>query len=116
MATPNGRKQSNGNHGNSRVRYLRCQAEPGMFSGELLVYLSGIDPVTKDKRIKVQLLADESEVEKMDHTPKRNQPASGWLRVTLAGETGNIAEVVLPQPAQPVGESMLVEADELKLT
>jgi hypothetical protein len=100
----------------SYIRYLRCRAEPGMFKGELLVHLSGFDPLERGKRIAVQLLADEREVESLARTPKHNQPADGWLRVALAVEEGGVAEVILPQPAQPVGERVLVDAKELRTT
>jgi hypothetical protein len=96
-----------------RVRYLPCRAEPGMFRGELLVYLDGFDP-EKRKRITVQLLVDEHEVENLEGEPRRNKPARGWVRVTFAGQQGDFAAVILPQPAQPVGESLLVESNDLR--
>jgi hypothetical protein len=103
--------------GATSIRYLPCQVEPGMFRGELLVYLHGFDPERVDQRIKVQMLADENEVVGLSGVPKRNQPVAGWVRVTLAREQpSGIAEVILPQPAQPVGETLVVDAKELKST
>jgi hypothetical protein len=91
-----------------------------MFKDELLVYVNGFDPVERGKTIKVQLLVDQQEVEGLRGTPKRNQPASGWLRVTLTEDNDKpeegIAAVILPQPAQPVGETLLVDANELTRT
>lgn len=83
----------------SIVRYLPCQAEPGMFRGELLVYANGFDPEKPDKSIRIQMLVDENEVEGIRGVPKRNQPAAGWLRVTLAGKINGLCKIILPQPA-----------------
>src|SRR5438270_1071833 len=85
------------------IRYIPCQAEPGMFRDELLVFLRALNPDKRGESIKVQMLVDQSEVTNLNATPKRNKPANGWLRVTLAKEQDRIAEIVLPQPAQPVG-------------
>jgi hypothetical protein len=118
MPSSNRRKMKEDRPTGSSIRYLRCQAEPGMFRDELLVYLNGLDPVEKGKTIRVQLLVDQQEVEGLRGTPRRHQPAEGWLKVTLTSEEGpddGIAHVILPQPAQPVGESLLVDAAELKL-
>jgi hypothetical protein len=109
--------RSNGNKkkpAHSLVRYLHCEAEPGMFRDELLVFLHALHPDRPGETIKVQLLVDQNEVKNLDRQPQRKRPASGWLKVTLANETKGVAEVVLPQPAQPVGESMLVDVNELK--
>ncbi len=111
MARDNGaRKQSAGSY----IRYIPCRAEPGMFRDELLVYLEGFDPKHPDEKIRVQLLVDRSEVKNLKGEPKRNSPVTGWLQVTLAAESQGIAEIILPQPAQPVGESMLVEDKTLR--
>src|SRR5262249_31574762 len=111
VAKPNGSKKG---PPRSPVRYIPCEAEPGMFRDELLVYLSALAPDQPGDKIRVQMLVDQSEIKNLKGQPKRNNPAPGWLRVTLAGEREGIAEVVLPQPAQPVGESMLVDAKELR--
>jgi|SRR6516164_5458716 hypothetical protein len=97
----------------SLIRYLLCQAEPGMFNGEFLVRLTGLDPENPGRQIPVQMLVDQSEVEQLSGVPQRDRPVTGWVKVTLAKQHGSIAEVVLPQPAQPVGESLLVEASDL---
>ena len=118
MPSSNNRRATKERPASSPVRYLRCRAEPGMFKDELLVFLSGFDPVEKDKPIKVQLLVDQQEVEGLHGTPKRNQPATGWLRVMITTDDDKpeegIAAVILPQPAQPVGETLLVDANELR--
>ena len=100
----------------SRIRYLPCRAEPGMFKGELLVYIAGFVPAKKGPKIEAQLLVDEHEVAELAGAPKRNQPSKGWLRVTLLAEVEGMAEVILPQPAQPLGERILIEAKELRET
>jgi hypothetical protein len=87
-----------------------------MFSGELLVFLKALDPEQPERVIDVQMLVDQSEVERVVGEPRRKRPADAWVRVTLAKEHGGLALVVLPQPAQPVGESMLVDARDLKAT
>jgi hypothetical protein len=111
------KKKSSGIKWNGPVsRYLPCSAEPGMFRGELLVYLDAIDPEDRDRTIRVQMLVDHREVEHLGGEPRRNSPVSAWVRVTLANQEGGIAEVVLPQPAQPVGESMLVDVNQLRET
>ena len=109
--------KTNGSHKRSAaslIRYLPCKAEPGMFKGELLVYLHGLHPERRGESIRVQMLVDEQEVKALTGEPKRNNPVSGWLKVSLGHEEGGVAEVVLPQPAQPVGESLLVRSSELK--
>jgi hypothetical protein len=85
-----------------------------MFRGELLVFLEGLDFEHPDQRIKVQMLVDQSEVEGVRGEPKRSSPASAWVRVTLLKEHDGIAEVILPQPAQPVGEKLLVDSREIR--
>jgi hypothetical protein len=84
-----------------------------MFNDELLVYLKGLHPDRPDQPIEVQMLVDRNEVEGMSGQPRRSRPANGWVRVTLARSKGGVAEVILPQPAQPVGESLLVDDQEL---
>jgi hypothetical protein len=113
MAKSNG-SRAKGKSNGSLIRYLPARVEPGMFRGELLVYLHGYDLRNPDKRIPVQMLVDEREVAGMRGQPKRNDPASAWVKVTLAGEEKGLPRVILPQPAQPVGESMLVDAKDLK--
>jgi hypothetical protein len=85
-----------------------------MFRGELLVYLNAIDPTDHARTLKVQMLVDDEEVEGLTGNPQRHKPVGGWVRVTLADQKDDLALIVLPQPAQPVGESMLVKTAELK--
>jgi hypothetical protein len=85
-----------------------------MFRGELLVRLEGMDPKNPGQRIPVQLFVDRSEVAELQGEPRRNNPAGGWLRVTLVFEQGTIGQVILPQPGQPVGESLLVSMEEFR--
>jgi hypothetical protein len=109
------KNDSTGHPSKPHVGYLPCKIEPGMFKGEFLVYLNGFDPVRPEEPIKAQMLVDKNEVEGIKGEPKRNSPATGWVRVTIARKVGGgMAEVVLPQPAQPVGEILLVAADELQ--
>ena len=92
----------------SALRYVPCQVQPGMFRGEWLVYVDAVDPQSPENRIRVQLLVDHGEVADIQGTPRRNQPAPAWLRVSLANKSQGLAQVVLPQPAIPVGESMFI--------
>jgi hypothetical protein len=84
-----------------------------MFRNEFLVHLRALNPARSSERIPVQLLVDRSELENLHGEPERNQPVRGWLRVTLTQEVKGKAHVILPQPAQPVGESMWVDASEV---
>lgn len=94
--------------------YLYCDVVPGMFKGELLVSFDGYHPKEPEKLITVQMLVDQQEVEKLDRIPQRDRPAKGWVRVTPSRERRGLMEIVLPQPAQPVGEIMLVEPGQLR--
>jgi hypothetical protein len=89
---------------------VKCQVEPGMFKKEWLVFLDAVNPEDRAK-VKVQLFVDEREVEGIEGSPRRNQPASGWLRVSLVKAKNELAQVVLPQPATPVGETVLVKRE-----
>ena len=42
-------------------------------------------------------------------TPRRNQPAPGYLRVSLVKAKNGFVQVVLPQPATPFGETIFVK-------
>jgi hypothetical protein len=79
-----------------------------MFRGEWLVFVKALDPENPSTEVKVQLLVDQREVVNVRGTPRRHDPADGWLRVTVAGHEGEFARLVLPQPAQPLGENILV--------
>ena len=96
--------------------YIPCRIEPGMFREEFLVYLDARDPHNPNEQIRAQLLVDQREVSGVSGAPKRHNPADGWLRVTLVGRQGEWAEVVLPQPSQPLGERVLVARDSVKET
>jgi hypothetical protein len=109
MARTNGSPKSIGS-----LRFLPCQAEPGMFKGEFLVYLHGLNPERGEETITVQMLVDERDVKGLERPPKRNNPEKGWVQVSLLFEKGGVAEVILPQPAQPVGQRLFVHAGDLK--
>jgi hypothetical protein len=112
MQKSNGRSKARKPSVRSLVRYLPCRVRPGMFKGELLVFLDGLSEAREP--ISVQMLVDELEVEGLDREPGPGEPAHGWVRVALAREHKGVAEVILPQPAQPVGDSLLVDRGQLK--
>ena len=93
-------------------RYIPCQAEPGMFDGEFLVFVNAVDPRSPSQTISVQLLVDREVVE-FKGQPARGCAVDGRLRVSVLDNQGGFAFVALPQPAIPVGERMIVRADEL---
>ena len=70
----------------SDLRFIPCKVEPGMFHGERLVFLDVIDPQNVGQTACVQLLVDQRHVSGILGTPKRNDPAPGWLRVPLLGK------------------------------
>src|SRR5437899_104152 len=104
MAKNNGHRR-NRSAAVSSHRYVPCRVEPGMFRGEWLVHVDAVNPQDPENKIRVQLLVDESEVADLQGTPRRHQPATGWLRVSLASKAKGLAQVVLPQPAIPVGSA-----------
>ncbi len=106
---------ANRSSGKSAIRYLSCQVTPGMFRGEFLVFLKGYRLEDPENQIQIQMLVDEKEVKVTKGEPKRNQPAEGWVKVTLASEKDGMSRIILPQAAQPVGEGMLVRAADLKM-
>src|SRR5437870_807194 len=81
---------------------VQCRLEPGMFKEEWLVFLDAVDPESQQER-QVQLFADVREVTRIHGTPRRNQPAPGYLRVSLVKAKNGFVQVVLPQPAMPFG-------------
>jgi hypothetical protein len=107
-----------------------------MFCGEFLAHFAGYIREQPDKIVPVQMLVDQNEVVGLVREPKRNMPEPAWVKVTLAGEEHGlprdccktpkswenrpiglpkwrfetVSRVILPQSAQPVGESMLVDA------
>jgi hypothetical protein len=93
------------------VYYVPCSVRPGMFRGEYLVTFDALSTDNPDKKVSVQLLADEHEVIVQSGTPDREQPAEGLLRVEVLDRGKGLALLVLPQPAQPMGERVYVEED-----
>jgi hypothetical protein len=89
---------------------VKCRIEPGMFKSEWLTFLDAINPETNTP-LPVQLFVDEREVVRTPGTPKRNQPAKAWLRVSLIWAKGEMAQIVLPQPATPIGETVFVKRE-----
>jgi hypothetical protein len=84
------------------LRYIPCRIEPGMFREEFLVFLDAANPHDPNEKVKAQLLVDRRELSDIQGAPKRNDPARGWLRVTLIGQKGEWAEVVLPAYRQRI--------------
>jgi hypothetical protein len=105
---------SKGNGAARETCFVKCRLEPGMFKGEWLVVLDAFDP-ENERDLKVQLFADLKEVAKVEGTPKRNQPVPGWLRVSLVKAKNRLAQVVLPQPATPIGETIFVKQELVRL-
>jgi hypothetical protein len=77
---------------------------------EWLAFLDAINPET-NAPVAVQLFVDEREVVRIRGVPKRNRPAEAWLRASLIRAKGAIAQIVLPQPAIPLGETVFVKQD-----
>jgi hypothetical protein len=89
----------------SSLWFIPCLVEPGMFKGEWLVHVIAADPKDRGKTFPVKLFADERDVTGIQGSPKRGRPANARLRVAVANRGGGLAEIVFPQPAQPVGDS-----------
>lgn len=87
---------------------IPCRVEPGMFKDEYLVYLDAHDPRSPGKPVKTQLLVDQREISGIHGTPKRNSPAPAQLRVTRLKSEGDWDVLILPQPCQPLGETILM--------
>ena len=92
------------------VCLVRCRVEPGMFKSEWLVQLDAVNPENKSP-IAVQLFADDREVTRIRGTPKRNHPVEARLRASLIRAKNGIVQIVLPQPAVPLGETVFVKQD-----
>ena len=95
------------------IRYIPCQAEPGIFRNEFLCFIDALDPAHPDRPILVQVLVDSSEIKELQGKPERGRPVRALLRVGYAGSRRGLAHVILPQPAIPVGESMIVKDEVL---
>ncbi len=93
----------------SSFRYIPCRVAPGMFGDQWLVYLDVADPADPNKKVNVQLLVDKRVVSKLQGTPQRNEPAPGYLRVSLMDKEGEFSRVILPQPATATGDNVLIE-------
>jgi len=102
-------KRANGAVAKETARYVPCRVEPGMFRGEYLVSMEALDSQYPDRKIPIQLWADEQEVRIQSGSPERGHPAEGLLRVEVMGRRKGQALIVLPQPAQPVGERAYVD-------
>ena len=113
MTRDNGRKSKKAKIADTPYS-IPCRIEPGMFRQEYLVYLDAIDPDDPKKKVAAQLLVDERDVFDIHGTPRRNNPASAKLRVALVASHGEVANVILPQPSQPLGESILVAAESVR--
>jgi hypothetical protein len=95
-----------------REAYVECQVLPGMFPGEYLAIFEAIDPSDSAKRITVRVLVDKENLE-VDGMPERGKPVRGRLKVYIVAKRNGYVSAVLPQPGQPVGESIVVREDEL---
>ena len=98
----------------SGLWFIPCSVQPGMFKGEWLVYVFAADPTDPKKTFPVKLFADERDVTCIQGSPERDKPAKALLRVDVANRAGGLAEVIFPQPAQPVGESAFFDENLLK--
>ena len=88
--------------------FIPCRVEPGMFKEEYLVYLEAFDPRSPGKPVRAQLLVDKREISTIQGTPKRNSPTPARLRVTRLKREGDWDVLILPQPCQPLGETILM--------
>src|SRR5262245_9077329 len=79
-----------------------------MFRGEWLVVVDAADPANPEHSVQAQMWVDERDVRRLEGKPERGRPVNGWLRVEWADTRQGLALVVLPQPAQPLGESLLI--------
>jgi hypothetical protein len=93
---------------------VKCRVEPGMFKQDWLVYVDAVDPKNERQSAKVQLFADAREVVDVQGKPRRNEPAPAWLRVSLVAGRGELTNIILPRPAAPFGEHIVVRTEALK--
>jgi len=93
---------------------VECEVLPGMFPGEYLAIFEAQDPGDADaqKRITVRVLVDKENIE-VDGVPQRGKPVKGRLKVHIVAKHQGYVSAVLPQPGEPVGESVVVREDEL---
>jgi hypothetical protein len=107
-------KHREGGNTNSPYWLIQCRVQPGMFRDEYLVFVDAVDPQNPNQTVPVQLLVDQRQVTSVRGKPKRNQPANGWLRVAFARKEKGFIQVILPQPASPIGENILVDESRVK--
>jgi hypothetical protein len=108
-------KKSNAKAGfESDLRVVPVRVEPGMFKGEYLVHLEALNPSDPKQTVHAQLFADEHEVKAIEGTPERGKPVPALLVVSLMRQANGLAHIILPQPAQPLGESLFIEANRLE--
>jgi hypothetical protein len=85
-----------------------------MFHGEWLIHFDAYSPQNPRDRVRAQAFVDERDVIGLKGNPAKNHPVAGWLRVEVASGEGDYALLVLPQPAQPFGERVLIEKSLLR--
>jgi hypothetical protein len=97
------------------LRYIPCRVEPGMFKDEWLVHVDALNPRNTEQTVPIQLFADARDVAGIRGSPRRNVPAEAWLVVSFAGQRKGLAEIVLPQPSQPLGETVAIPAGAVRM-
>lgn len=93
--------------------YVRCQALPGMFPDELLVYVDAIMSPDATQATRVELLVDANLVINLTGTPQRGKPVGGQLRVSLTNQKNGFSAIILPQPSVPHGPTIVVKTTDL---
>jgi hypothetical protein len=88
---------------------LRCEIYPGQFSSEYAVILRSFTGK------EFSLFASRQDVQ-CDDRPTDEQPSEGWLRVAITKRDGSLCLVRLPQSTIENGQSITVNADQLKIT
>ncbi len=92
---------------------IACNVLPGMFRGEYLAIFSARDPQDPSKAITVRVFADKENFDEVSGTPSKDRPVKGRLKVYVVAKKQGFASAILPQPGQPVGESVVVSEGEL---
>lgn len=90
---------------------IPCRVVPGMFRDEWLLLIDAVDFKDPEKKIEVQMFADKPLVVCLEGTPTKEQPARGWVKVYQVGTPNGLAQILLPQFAQPVGEYLFIDKD-----
>ena len=99
--------------GKSVKYYVRCQAQPGMFLDELLVYVDAIMSPDATQATPVELLVDADLVINLTGTPQQGKPVGGLLRVSLTNQKNGFSAIILPQPSVPRGPAIVVKTTDL---